>query len=134
MSSVFQSLTAGCVGLALICSAVPSDAAEPGFIEGHLKILPLREVELADADNTKTATPQAYAEYPLVVLSRDGKREIARLTADADGHYRAELPPGDYVLDVHDRARKHVRTKPKPFTVVSNQTARVDIDVDTGVR
>jgi hypothetical protein len=133
MSSVFQSLTAGCVGLALVCGSASIHAAQPGFLEGHLKILPLREVELADADNT-TTTPQAYAEYPLVVLSRDGKREIARLTADADGHYRAELPPGDYVLDVQDRARKHLRARPKSFTIVSDQTVRIDMDVDTGVR
>jgi hypothetical protein len=133
MSSVLQSLAASCVSLALICSAALY-AAEPGFVEGHLKILPLREVELADGENTNTTPPQAYDAYPLVILSGDGKREITRLTADANGHYRAELAPGDYVLDVHDRARKHVRAKPKPFRVVSNQAVRVDMDVDTGVR
>ena len=28
----------------------------------------------------------------------------------------------------------HVRAKPQPFTVVSNQTVRVDMDIDTGIR
>jgi hypothetical protein len=28
----------------------------------------------------------------------------------------------------------HVRAKPQPFTVTSNQIARVDMDIDTGVR
>jgi len=134
MSSVFQSLAASCVSVALICGAASIGAAPPGLLEGHVKIIALREVELADGENTKTTTPQAYSEYPLVVLSGDGKREIARLTADAQGNYRAELPPGDYVLDVHDRERKHARAKPKPFTVVSNQTVRVDMDIDTGIR
>jgi hypothetical protein len=134
MSSVFQSLAASCVGLALICGAASTDAAPPGLLNGHLKIISLREVELADGENTRTTTPQAYSEYPLVVLSGDGKREITRLTADAQGNYRAELPPGDYVLDVHERTRKHARAKPKPFTVVSNQTVRVDMDIDTGIR
>ena len=32
-----------------------------------------------------------------------------------------------------DRAAKLVRAKPQPFTVVSNQTVRVDTDIDTGI-
>jgi hypothetical protein len=35
---------------------------------------------------------------------------------------------------VQDRLRKHVRAKPKPFTVQSGQTVRVDMDMDTGIR
>jgi hypothetical protein len=134
MCSVFKLLTAGCVVFALVCSAVPSVAAPPGLLEGHLKILPFSEVDLAGGESTMTTAPQVYSTYPLVVLSSDGKREITRLTADAQGNYRVELPPGDYVLDVHDRVRKHVRAKPIPFSVVSNQTVHVDMDVDTGVR
>ena len=80
----------------------------------------------------QTVTPQTYAEYPLIVLSQDGKKEIARVTADENGNYRAALPPGDYILDVQDRAGKRVRAKPQPFTVVSNQTVRVDMNIDTG--
>jgi hypothetical protein len=134
MSSLFKSLAASCAYFALICGAALTHAAGPGFVEGDLKILPRTEVELADGEQPKIAEHGHYSAYPLVILSGDGKREIARVTADANGHYRAELPPGDYVLDVHDRARKHVRAKPKPFKVVSNQAVRVDMDVDTGVR
>jgi hypothetical protein len=67
-------------------------------------------------------------------LSSDGKKEIARVTADENGDYRVALPSGNYVLDVQGRARGHVRAKPQPFTVASNQTVRVDMDIDTGVR
>ena len=81
-----------------------------------------------------TVTAQTYAEYPLVILSQDRKKEIARVTADAKGHYHLALPPGEYILDVQDRLRKHVRAKPQPFTVVSNQTVRVNMDMDTGIR
>ena len=76
-----------------------------------------------------------YAGYPLIILSQDGKKEIARVIADANGNYRATLPPGDYILDVERRRPKgHIRAKPKPFKVVSSQTVRVDMDVDAGVR
>jgi len=70
---------------------------------GHLKIVWLKEVEPAGARSWKV-TSGNYAEYPLIVLSRDGKREIGRVTADRDGNYRLALPAGDYILDVAGRA------------------------------
>jgi hypothetical protein len=56
------------------------------------------------------------------------------VTADEKGNYRVAVPPGDYVLDVQDRRRRHVRAAPQPFTVASNQTAHVDMNIDTGIR
>jgi Carboxypeptidase regulatory-like domain len=110
------------------------NAAQPGFLEGHLKVFPLRDVELADGDASTSATAANYAKYPLIILSQDGKKEIARVTADENGNYRIALPPGEYSLDVQGRGRGHVRAKPQRFTVASNQTVRVDMDIDTGVR
>jgi hypothetical protein len=76
-------------------------------------------------------TAEIYAEYPLLILSRGEKKEIARITADTNGNYRAVLPPGDYVLDEQGRVPKRLRAGPQPFTIVSNQTVRVDMDIDT---
>jgi hypothetical protein len=117
----------------LLAGSVLISAAPQGFIEGHLKIVSPKEVELADETPSKMAAVK-YADYPLVILSRDGNKEVARVTADENGNYRVALPPGDYVLDVQDRRRRHVRATPQPFTVVSNQTVHVDINIDTGVR
>jgi len=129
MSSFLKYVIALC-----IFSVVTGMATEPpGFVEGHLKIISGKEVELADG-NAPAITAENYAEYPLIILSHDGKKEIARVTADGNGNYRTALPPGDYVLDVQRRARGHVRAKPQRFTVVSDQTVRVDMDIDTGVR
>jgi len=44
------------------------------------------------------------------------------------------LAPGNYILDVQDRKHKHVRVTAQRFTVVSNKTVRVDMDIDTGIR
>ena len=110
-----------------------SDDVPRGSLEGHLTILPFHDAELADQGTSKMGGN--YAGYPLVILSQDGKKEIARVRADANGNYRATLPPGDYILDVERRRPKgHIRAKPQPFKVVSSQTVRVDMDVDTGVR
>ncbi len=120
------------LSLVLACPA-PANAVSPGFVEGHLKIYSPKQVDLADG-KAQAKSSEDYAKYPLIILGRDGKEEIARLTADANGHYGTALPPGDYVLDVQGRARGHVRAKPIPFKIVSNQTVRVDMDIDTGVR
>jgi hypothetical protein len=116
-----------------VVSATLLAAASPGILEGHLKIISLKEVEPADATPSKM-TADNYTDYPLVVLSRDQKTEVAHVTPDENGNYRIDLPPGDYVLDVQNRRRRHVRAKPQPFTVVSNQTVHVDMNIDTGVR
>ena len=129
MSSLLKCFIAVC-----IFSLVAGVADEPpGFVEGHLKIISGKEVELADGNVAATAA-ENYAQYPLIIVSQSGKKEIARITADRNGKYRTALPPGDYVLDVQGRARSHLRVKPKRFTIVSNQTVRVDMDIDTGVR
>jgi hypothetical protein len=110
-------------------------AAPQGFLEGHLKIMSGREVELAGQTPPAKFEAANYADYPLVILSQDGKTEIARVAADGNGNYRLALPPGDYILDVQGRPPKgHLRAKPQPFTVTSNQIARVDMDIDTGIR
>jgi hypothetical protein len=130
---LFKSLVPACLSLVLACTAPVHTAPPPGILEGHLKIVSPREVDLAGGD-AQANTTEVYAEYPLIVLAADGKKEIARITVDNQGNYRASLPPGDYILDVQDRAHRHVRAAPRPFTVVSRQTARVDMEIDTGVR
>ena len=132
MSSFLKYLISACLSLAL-ASTVSIDAASSGFVEGHLKIISPREVELADG-KPPPITSENYAEYPLIIRSEGEKKEIARVTADGNGNYHVALPPGNYVLDVQGRAPGHVRAKPQQFTVVSNQTVRVDMDIDTGVR
>jgi hypothetical protein len=67
-------------------------------------------------------------------LRQDGKKQVARVIPDENGYYRVALPRGAYVLDVQDRVAKHIHAKPQSFTVVSNQTARIDFIIFTGFR
>ena len=122
----------GCAFLPLLAIRA-GDTAKQGFLEGHLKIISLKEVALAGGNPPKF-TAENYAEYPLIVLSKDRQKEVARITPDRDGNYRVSLPPGDYVLDAQGRRPGGVRATPQPFAVVSGQTIRVDMSIDTGVR
>ena len=126
-------LVAVCTVLMVMGCARSSDSAEPGFVEGHVTIVSPKVVEPADASPSKDAADR-YAAYPLLISSKDGKKQIRQVTADKDGNYRVSLPPGDYVLDAKGRAPKRIRAKPKTFTIVSNRTVRVDFDLDTGIR
>jgi hypothetical protein len=133
MSSIPNFVAAACIFLMLAGSASVKAAAE-GFIEGHLKIVVIRAVE---PDNMPQSAPETYANYPLIILSQDGKREIARLTADKSGNYRIALPPGGYILAVQERpaeerTAERIHANPQPFTVVSNQTVRVDMTIFIG--
>jgi hypothetical protein len=132
MASAFKNLICACVFL-LLAGSASIDAAPLGFVEGHLKIVSPKEVDLANG-TPPGITTENYGEYPLIILSQDQKKEIARVTADPNGNYHVALPPGNYVLDVQGRVRGHLRARPQPFIVASNQTVRVDMEIDTGVR
>jgi hypothetical protein len=132
VSSLLKYEVTACLSLVL-AGILSIQGAAPGFLEGHLKIFSPKEVELAGETPSKM-TAENYVEYPLIIRSRGEKKEITRVTANRDGNYRVALPPGDYILDVQGRAPGHVRAKPQPFTVVSNQTVHVDMDIDTGIR
>jgi hypothetical protein len=122
-----------CACLLVIACIQLSDAAEPGYLEGQLKIASRKEVELAETGPSK-ARDENYQDYLLVILSKAGQKEVARITPDRKGNYRVALLPGDYILDVQTRDQGHVRASQQPFTVVSNQTVRVDMTVGTGIR
>jgi hypothetical protein len=118
----------GCLFLIPIGCIASDNAVTPGFLEGHLKIRSPNPVDRGD-DNAATVMPENYGEYPLLVLSQNDRKEVARVTPDENGNYHAALPPGDYVLEVQRRPRTHLRWKAQPFTVVSNRTVRVDMDI-----
>ena len=127
-------LIAGYAFLILVGWTASINAAPPqGFMEGDLKIVSPRAVEPSDEMPRSAVAPETYAKYSLIILSQDGEKEIAHVTADENGKYRAALPPGAYILDVKDRVAKRVRAKPQPFTVVSNQTVRVDMNILIGL-
>ena len=118
----------------LVAGTASIEAASPGFLEGHLKIIFGMAVGESDEMPRAEGAPESYAQYPLIVLSQEEKKEIARVTVDRSGNYRVALPPGNYVLDVQDRVAKHVRAAPQRFTVVSNQTVHVDMSVVIALR
>jgi hypothetical protein len=118
--------------LSIGCVAA-GNVAPPDFLEGRSKIVSLRQVEPSDnMPRPAVVAPETNAEYPLMILSQDRAKEIARVIADGNGNYRVTLPPGNYILDVQGRAPQRVRARSQLFTVTSNQTVRVDMSIFLG--
>ena len=115
-----------------VSSTLSQNLAQPGFLKRHLQIYSAKTVEAAD-NNSKAVTARTYTEYPLLILQND-KTEITRVTADDNGNYSIALAAGHYLLDVLGRAPKRVRAKPQPFTIRSNETVHVNMQIDTGIR
>jgi hypothetical protein len=130
MRGSFRYLIAACIVL-VVAGNASLNAAPQGSVEGQLKILSRRPVELND-ENTPTVAAKNYTDYPLIILSQSEKKQIARITADADGNYRASLPPGDYILDVEGRVRRRLHVRAQPFKIAPNETVHVDMTIDTG--
>ena len=133
MSSFLKYLIAGATSLILVATAL-GNAVPQGFLEGHLQITFLGAAQDSDQMPRSAVGPETYAQYPLIILSQSDKKEIARVTADEQGNYRIPLPPGSYILDVEGRGPKRLRARPQEFTVVSNQTVRVDMSIVIGFR
>ena len=99
-----------------------------------MRIVVIRAVE---PDNMPQPAPETYAKYPLIILSQDGKREIAWLTVDKSGNYRTALPAGAYNLAVQERpaeerTAERIHPTRQPFTVIPDQTVRVDMTIFIG--
>ena len=58
-----KNLIVGCIFLMLAGNATSSDALPPGVMEGHLKILSRKPVDIGD-ENAATVTAENYADYP----------------------------------------------------------------------
>jgi len=62
----------------MLAGSASINAAAPGFLEGHSKIISPKGVELADETPSKM-TAENYADYPLVILNQDGKKRSRTL-------------------------------------------------------
>jgi hypothetical protein len=79
MLPFFQYLIGACAFWIPIGCAMSNTAVPPGFLEGHLKIVFLWAVEPSDNMPRPAVAPETYAEYPLIILSQDGKKKSREL-------------------------------------------------------
>jgi hypothetical protein len=81
----------------VLAAGCSSGSQASGTLTGHVDIGPLQPVQRV-GEPPPTPSPAMYAAWRIVVLSEDGKREIARGEIDSSGQYQIKLPFGKYMV------------------------------------
>ena len=130
------------LGLCLVVISVLLNACSPfsgageagkGVLEGKVSIGPLTPVQRI-GEPEPTPAPEVFAARQVVIFSQDGQKEIARVQIGADGSYRVELAPGEYLVDINRLGIDSSKDLPVVIQIEREQTTRLDIDIDTGIR
>jgi hypothetical protein len=81
-----------------------------------------------------TPAPEVYAERKIVIYAEDGQQEITRVDIDPSGNYQVTLPVGVYTVDINHLGIDLSKGLPQKVEIKSQQSTRLDIDIDTGIR
>jgi len=107
--------------------------ANTGSIEGSVKIGPLKPGPVRQNEPPPDTT-RLFSSHKIVILSEDGDKVVQEVPLDAQGNYRVSLPPGKYRVDFQPHDIGMTPFQPQMVTVEANQTARHDLEIDTGMR
>lgn len=110
---------------------VPTEGSTPAEsgIEGQVTIGPMCPVMREGQE-----CPDQPYQATLIILDSRGQ-EIARLETDAEGKFRINLPPGDYVIHPDIPPDRPIPTAADvPVTVLAGQFTQVKVEFDSGIR
>ncbi|MEW6402540.1 MAG: hypothetical protein AB1649_12125 [Chloroflexota bacterium] len=106
---------------------------ETGVLEGHVTVGPLSPVVQAGVPEP-TPAPEVYAERKIVIYAEDGQQEVTRVDIDGSGNYRVTLPVGVYGVDINHLGVDLAKGLPRRVEIKPQQTTRLDVNIDTGIR
>ncbi len=118
--------------LGLIACGCPGETRPPGVLEGYVTIGPLSPVETPG--EKPPVPPDVYAARKIMIYDEQAMRLVAEADIGEDGTYRIELPPGRYTVDINRIGIDSSSEVPAKVDIVSGETVRLDIDIDTGIR
>ena len=104
----------------------------PSGIQGTVLLGPTCPVESTPGANDPVPCLTPYSAN-LAILDSEGVR-VASVTSAADGTFRLDLPPGEYVVTPSTGADTYPIAQPVSVVVTSGQYASVEINYDTGIR
>ena len=121
--------------LIIACVSVVScsgSASEPGILQGKVTIGPLVPVEQEGV--TYEVPCEVYELRKVIIYKKNGRDLVKEVDIDCDGRYRVELSPGTYIVDINHIGIDNSSDVPAEVKIISQQTTRLDIDIDTGIR
>lgn len=128
------------VGLVVFAVAACDEVGAPGFetpsapsgIQGLVVLGPTCPVESTPGANDPVPCLTPYSAQ-LVVLDAENS-VVARVTSAADGNFRIDLPPGDYIVTPATGTDSYPIANPVSVTVVNGQYVPIEVNYDTGIR
>ena len=129
-------------GLGEAASPSPASTSSPagqggpvGYLEGQATIGPLQPGPVRVGAPPPTPSPETCTARQLAIETADGTTEVTRFALAADCTFRVALPPGTYrVRVVQTNPIDRARNLPQTVVIAPGATARVDPDIDTGMR
>jgi len=120
---------------ASVAPVITSTAASAplGYLEGRASIGPLQPVERVGMPSP-TPSPAMCTARGLVMFDSQSGAAAARFDLGPDCTYRVALPPGTYRVELQRRGIDISKDLPRTVTILSGQTTRLDISIDTGIR
>ncbi len=104
-----------------------------GYLEGRASIGPLQPVEHVGVPSP-TPSPAICMARGLVMFDSQTGAEAARFDLGPDCIYRFGLPPRTYRVELQRRGIDINKDLPRTVAILSGQTTRLAISIDTGIR
>ena len=118
----------------LLSAGCTSIRQETGLLTGHVEIGPLTPVSRVGVPDP-TPSPAMYAAWKIVILSQDGKKELARVDIGPTGDYQVRLSVGTYLVTAKPVNGAGIGgAQVQAVNIGQGQVTRKDISIDTGIR
>jgi hypothetical protein len=131
---------ANSVGSADVTAATHASCAPPGapeaaagYLEGRVTVGPLHPVARS-SEAAPPVPPEVYTSRSIAVFKADRVTPVTEVRFKPDGTYRVSLPPGTYVVNYTPRGADAAEGLPATVIIRGNETVRLDIRIDTGIR
>ncbi|MFC1967574.1 hypothetical protein ACFLV2_02950 [Chloroflexota bacterium] len=133
-------LLATCMSLlagSLSCLSCQPQGPETVLLQGAVTIGPITPVERPGEN--PPVPPEVFSSRHLIIYDKTGKRLVrevyfTQIGQGNTGYYTAQLAPGTYVIDINHSGIDHAANLPVTITVIADETATIDVDIDTGIR
>ena len=78
--------------------------------------------------------PSAYRERKILIYNADRSRLLFTVDIDTTGAFLIDLPPAGYIADLRGAGIDRTTDLPATVQIRANQSTRLDVRIDTGLR
>ena len=125
-------ISIGLAVISLLIGGCSNSNQERGVLEGLVTIGPIVPVERPSVSYEIPC--EVYETRKVMVYDKNHKKLVQQVDIDCSGHYRVELEPGIYVIDINRIGIDRSSEVPAKIEMKPSQAIQLDIDIDTGIR